>query len=98
MSQIDPKLAHAARPASASVVTPQVALTIVLATAARTVNLKTSVARSNAWRPLANLFTSQAPASPSRVFPAPMTTEVTGEPAVVTLTRNAPNRMAGQTR
>ena len=78
--------------------TPMVALTVVLTSAASKANLKMSAGRSKARRPLANRFTRTAPRSPSRVFPVAMPIEVAIEPAVVTLTRNAPRKIAGQTR
>src|SRR3989441_10258171 len=74
-----------------------VALTIVLRVAARAASKKTSRARSNAARPLANRFTKYAPTSPSSVFPRPMPIEVATEPAVVRFARNAPRKMPGQT-
>jgi len=57
-----------------------------------------SGARLKALRPFANRVTSQAPRSPSSVFPLAMASDVHTEPAVVAFTRNAPRRIAGQTR
>jgi hypothetical protein len=39
---------------------------------------------------------SHAPSIPSRVFPTAMLADVSIDPAVVTLTRKAPAKMAGQ--
>jgi hypothetical protein len=80
------------------VVTPIVALIVVAKSAARRANLKTFRIRSNASRPAANRMTREAPAIASRVFPAAMPSEVATDPAVVTLTRKAPRRMAGHAR
>ena len=87
-----------AYPLAASVVTPTVALTVVLMMAATSANLNTSGARSMALRPPAKRLTRYAPTMPSRVLPMPRPIEVRTVPAVVTLTRNAPMRIAGHTR
>ena len=93
--QIAPYLAQSAKPASARLVTPMVELTTVLATAAKA-NLKTFFERSKTSIPSAKRFTSHAPHSASRVFPAPMASEVPKLPAVVTFTKKAPTKIAGQ--
>ena len=54
--------------------------------------------RSNAWQPFANRVTSQPPRSASSVLPLAIPSDVQADPAVVTLTRNAPAKSAGQTR
>ena len=95
--QIAPYLAQSAKPASDRLVTPMVGLTTVLATAAKA-NLKTFFERSKTSIPSAKWFTSHAPHSASRVFPAAMASEVPKLPAVVTFTRKAPTKIAGQVR
>src|SRR6185295_5835266 len=90
--------AQDANPARERLVTPKVALTVVLKSPARAAKQNTSAGRSKARAPLAKRFTSQAPQRPSRVLPIAMPTEVQTDPAVVTLTRKAPARMAGQVR
>ena len=57
-----------------------------------------SRARSNASEPFANRVTSHAPRTPSSVLPVAMPSDVHRFPAVVTFARNAPSRIAGQTR
>src|SRR5207249_9969617 len=98
VSQIAPTSDQLADPVSARLVTPTVALTAVLATAARSANLMTSSGRSKARRPFAKRFTSAAATSPSSVFPVAMPSDESASPAVVRFTRNAPSRMPGQTR
>src|SRR5437879_82775 len=98
VSQIAPKSDQLADPVSARLVTPTVALTAVLATAARRANLITSSGLSNARRPFAKRFTSAAATSPSSVFPGAMPSDESASPAVVRFTRNAPSRMPGQIR
>ncbi len=78
--------------------TPRVALTAVLPRPAKAANLKTSRGRSKAWSPPANRSTSQAPTSPSTVFPVAMPRDVPAVPTVVRLTRKAPAKMPGHTR
>src|SRR6266700_1479725 len=63
--------------------------------AAASANLKTPCGRSKTFRPPANRFTSHVPASASRVLPVAMAHDVATFPAVVTFTRNAPIKMAG---
>jgi len=94
---MDPKSVQGAKPASERAVTPVVALTTVLPSAASPASLKTSRARSQARCPRANRLTRYAPRRPSSVLPAAMTADVATEPAVVMLTRKAPTKMAGQT-
>jgi hypothetical protein len=77
--------------------TPIVALATAPGTTA-TVNMKMSRVRSKAYRPWAKRLTSQVLKSPSSVLPAAMPIEVATDPAVVTLTRNAPRATAGHTR
>src|SRR4030095_14512404 len=98
VNQIAPKSRQLAEPLSVRLVTPIVALTVVRNSAASTTNLKTSRARSKTLRPFANSLTRSAPRRPSIVLPMAMPIEVAIAPLVVTLTRNAPTRMAGHTR
>ncbi len=97
VSQIGPKSAQRADPPRERLVTPMVALIAVLTMPARIANRKVSGAFSNGLRPFANRVTSRAPINPSSVLPAAMPRATAIEPAVVTLTRNAPAKMAGQT-
>src|SRR4029077_8842847 len=92
-----PYLAQSAKPASTRLVTPIVGLMTGLVTAAKP-NLKTFCEWSNTRIPPAKRFTSHAPQIASRVFPAPMATEVGMLPVVLILTRNAPTKMAGHVR
>src|SRR5881397_1188899 len=80
------------------VVTPTVALTIVLRPAASAMNFKISLGRESASAPPAKRLTSQAPTRPSSVFPAAIPADVASEPAVVAFARKAPSAIAGQTR
>src|SRR6266513_6374348 len=59
---------------------------------------KTVRYRSNAAVPPAKAFTSHAPQIASTVFPVAIPNEVKRLPKVVTLTKNAPTNMAGQSR
>jgi hypothetical protein len=59
---------------------------------------KTSRGRSNARAPAAKRPTSQAPITASSVLPIAIPAELSCEPAVVTLTRKAPSRIAGHSR
>src|SRR5260370_1309006 len=96
--QIDPKSAQRANPPTDRVVTPVVALTMVLNTAASSASLNVSRARLKAWRPFANRLTKYAPTRPSSVFPTLMPIDVAIDPAVVRFTKKALTRMAGHTR
>src|SRR5260370_28656650 len=96
--QIGPYIVHSANPLNARLVTPIVALTAVLTIPARKPNLKTSCALSKECGPPAKRVTRYQPTTPSRVFPTAMPIEVATDPAVATLTRNAPVRIADQTR
>src|SRR5438445_10108753 len=98
VSQIDPYAAHAAYPARASVVTPTVALIVVLARPASTANRNTSAGRLKHSTPPAKRRTSAAPTTASNEFPAAIPSDVRTVPAVVTFTRKAPTNTAGQTR
>src|SRR6266542_2020678 len=88
---------QSAKPASARLVTPKAGLIIVLTTAA-SANLKTPCGRSKAVVPPANRFTSQAPHIASSVLPLGTASDVATLPALVTFTRNAPTKIAGQAR
>src|SRR5947209_6889614 len=81
----------------ARLLTPSIGLIVVLISAA-SANLKTSCGRSNTRAPLANLLTSHAPHRASSVLPLAIPSDVKIFPAVVRLTRNAPTKIAGQTR
>ena len=96
VSQIGPKSAQRALPVSASVVTPRVALTVVLTSPASATNLKMSCARSKAATPPAKRSTRNAPTSASSVLPAAMPSDESTDPAVVRLTAKAPAKIAGQ--
>ena len=65
---------------------------------AASANLKTPCGRSKTVVPPANRFTSQAPTSASSVLPLATASDVATLPAVVTFTRNAPTKIAGQAR
>src|SRR5690348_4889647 len=95
--QTVPATPFAASPPAIKVATPMLALTEVL-TSAASVNFAMSGACSKTREPLANRFTSHAPTRPSRVFPVAMPSEVSAVPAVSAFTRNAPAKIAGQTR
>jgi len=75
-----------------------VALTVVLASAARSVKAPTPRARSKARVPPAKRFTSEAPTTASSVLPAAMPSDVATDPAVVRLARKAPSSTAGEAR
>src|SRR5215470_6180338 len=98
VSQIGPYADHAANPASASVVTPMVALIAVLTSPARTANRNTSAGRLKLSTPLAKRLTSDAATTASSVLPVAIPSDVSTVPAVVTLTTNAPANSAGQMR
>src|SRR5262249_16041070 len=96
--QIAPALAQGAKPARTSVPTPMVALTRVLTRAASTKKVITSCARANARRPEAKRVTRYVPSTASRVLPTAIPSDVETDPAVVTLARNAPTKIAGHIR
>src|SRR5262249_48899552 len=79
-------------------VTPKVGESSVLTRLAATAKRDTSRARSNARGPFAKRWTREAPASASSVLPTATPSDVATEPWVVRLTRNAPAKIAGQTR
>ena len=58
----------------------------------------TSLGRSKGSRPFANFRTSHAPATASRVLPAPITRLVARVPSVRRLARKAPRNIPGQSR
>jgi hypothetical protein len=87
-----------ALPPSVRLLTPIVAPTVVLKRPPSTTNLKTSRARLNTSRPFAKSLTRSAPRRPSKVLPIAIPIEVAIDPVVVTFTRNAPRKIAGQTR
>ena len=97
VSQIPPYCDSAAYPARVRLVTPMVALTVVLTSAASPAKAKMSRARSNAAAPRAYRVTRSDPATASSVLPAAMPRDVAAEPAVVMLTANAAAKMAGHT-
>ena len=68
------------------------------ATVAMNAKRRTFWGRENASSSPAKRLTSQGPTTASSVFPVAMPSDVTTEPAVVTLTKKAPTRIAGQTR
>src|SRR5262249_22732909 len=86
------------KPPAERVVTPTVALIIVLKPAARTANLKMFHARSIASRPPAKRLTRKAPQMASAALPVAIPTEVAREPAVVRFAAKAPSQIAGQVR
>lgn len=96
--QIGQNLSHGASPTRDKLVTPNVALTVVLSMAARTTNLRISGARSNALAPVANRFTRKAPIKACSVLPVAMPVVAWIEHEVVMLTRKAPSQMPGQIR
>ena len=96
VSQTEANSKRFTKPASLRLETPRLAPTAVLNSPANTANLKTLRARSKTRSPPAKRSTSQAPTRPSSVFPAAMPRPLRTDPAVVTLTRNAAARMAGQ--
>ncbi len=71
---------------------------IVALAAAMTTNLTTSSPRRNAPGKPMTARTSAAPASASRVLPAPMSVAATSEDWTVTLTSEAPSQIPGQMR
>src|SRR5215469_1976736 len=73
-----------------------VAESIVLRTAAYSTNRNVSLVRLKASTPLANRLTRYAPLSASAVLPRAMARDVRMEQFVVTLTRKAPAKTAGQ--
>lgn len=96
-SQREPTADQGCTPPRQRLVTPMVALTIVLSTAARTTRPTTSRRRSSEpWQPTRR--SSQAPITASRVFPMAMPPAVQSGSLAVALARNAPARMPGQTR
>ena len=97
VSQIAPYCVQLAKPPKARLLTPNMGLITVLNMTA-TVNLKTSCERSKTRIPLAKRLTSQAPQTASSVLPVAIQSEVEILPAVVALTKNAPTKIAGQTR
>src|SRR5437879_3362625 len=98
VNQIDGKLDHCAYPPKMSDVNPILGLIVVQSNTVNIVYLKISCALRNAFLPFANVFTKYAPISPSSVFPNPMPIEVATVPSVVTFTKNAARKIAGQTR
>src|SRR5262249_54019036 len=95
--QISLYRSQSAYPPRVRVVTPNVALTVVLRRAARSTNANVSRWCEKTFLPFANWLTRNAPKSPSNVFPVAMLREVATEPAVVKLTTNAPRKIAGHT-
>jgi hypothetical protein len=71
---------------------------IVALAAAMATNLTTSSPRRNAPGKPMNARTSAAPASASRVLPAPMSVAATSEDWTVMLTSEAPSQIPGQMR
>src|SRR5690349_376204 len=99
VNQIAPGLAAPVKPPNDRLATPIDALTLVLATPARSTNLKMFRGWSNARGPSANLLTKKAPDKASNVLPSAMPSEaVTELGGVVIFTRNAPRKMTGQKR
>src|SRR5262249_22491272 len=96
--QISLYRSQSAYPPRVRVVTPNVALTVVLSKAARSTNVNVSRWWAKTFLPFANWLTRNAPKSPSNVFPVAIPREVAIEPAVVTLTANAPRKIAGHTQ
>src|SRR6267378_4786550 len=94
-ARVLPRFLYVSR--GARLVTPKAGLIIVLTTAA-SANLKTPCGRSKTVVPPANRFTSQAPHTASSVLPLAMASDVATLPSVVTFTRNAPTKIAGQAR
>jgi hypothetical protein len=89
---------RAATPPSSRLVTPNVALTGALATAAISAKRNTLRGRSKARTPSAQRMTSAAPITASSVLPTAMPRQVATELAVAKLTAKAPARIRGQTR
>jgi hypothetical protein len=77
-------------------VTPSVALTVVLIPAAKTIRPRTSRSRSSELRN-PSCRSTQPPTSASSVFPAAIATAVPRGSCAVALASNAPSAMAGQT-
>ena len=98
VNQMLPNELHAASPVTASIVTPIVALVAVLSRPASTTKRRKLRARSKACAPPAYRSTNSAPITASSVLPAAMPIELTIAPAMPMLTRNAPTKIAGQTR
>ena len=73
-------------------------IVVVLTIAASRTNLKMSRARSKAFAPWANRFTSQAPNNASMVLPRAMPRSVAGFPGVARFTRSAPRKIPGHSR
>src|SRR5262245_44684703 len=73
-----------------------VALTIVPGTSAKTANMTTWSGVSKVFVDAVHRSSADAVISPSGVLPPPLGEGVTREPAVVTLARNAPAAIAGQ--
>src|SRR5713101_4564736 len=89
VNQMGKKSAQSAFPATdrlVTLVTPQVALTMVLRMAANKVNLKTSWGRSNVLAPLAKRFTKPAPTNASKVLPTAMARDAAVDASVIGVT------------
>src|SRR5260370_17767145 len=78
--QMVPYFVHSANPDKASVVTPMVALMVVLTIPAKNANLNTSCALSKAPRPPAKRLTRYNPATPSKLFPMAIPTHPLSDP------------------
>src|SRR5206468_9868643 len=93
----EPKALHACAPLRHRLVTPIVALSIVLSPAPNVTKPTTSSSRSSAvWNPA--LRSSPAPTNASRVLPTAIPAAVARVSCAVTLATNAPRARPGQTR
>ena len=95
-SQRDPTALRSTTPLAHRLVTPSVALSVVLASAARVTKTSTSRSRSSAGRKPATRWSSQAAVTASRVFPTAMPAAPSNGTPAVQLSRKAPSAIPGQ--
>jgi hypothetical protein len=98
VTQMTLKSLQLAKPASASVVTPIMALSTVAGPTQIATNLATRAGVENVSRPPDQCAISQPPTVASSVLPSAMQSEVVSVPAVVRLAAKAAAKIAGQTR
>src|SRR5262249_19024624 len=106
VNQMEKYRVHWEGSASDKQITPQVALTAVLRSAARRVNLKTSVGRSKTAAPLANRLMNQTATRASSVFPRAIPRDVVSAVGLraavsrnfIRFTMKAPRKTPGQRR
>src|SRR5262245_42239116 len=94
----DSKLDHETICPRQRLVTPIVALTIVLSRAARPTKANMSESRSRVFSKFATRQSRKAPHKASRVFPKAMPQAVSQGSSAEKLSKKAPNPMAGQAR